>query len=157
MSLAHLQDRQFDQNRISLFQCLKQHCGGANFWDTALQTERLRVWFPVVSLDFFYWRNPASRTVVLSSTQTLTRNKSSGDNSGRSIELTNLPRLWADCFEIWEPVPSGTVWSCNRPVQVFINFIYLEISHDSFQFHLTLTHKSPLSVLIRDKSSFYSR
>ena len=106
---------------------------------------------------FFHWHNPANHTVVLGSTQTLTRNNSCRGKGRLSIDLTTLPRSCANCFEICEPVPSGTFWSSNRPVQWLIYFLHLEISHASFQFHITITQKSPLSLLIRNKSSFYSR
>ena len=46
--------------------------GGAVGWGTALQAGRSRVRFPMVSLDFFHWHNPSSRTMVLGSTQPLT-------------------------------------------------------------------------------------
>jgi len=46
--------------------------GGAVGWGTALQAGRSRVQFPMVSLDFFHWHNPAGRTMALGLTQPLT-------------------------------------------------------------------------------------
>ena len=30
---------------------------------------------------------------------------------GRCVGLTNLSPSCADCFEIWKPKPSGTLWA----------------------------------------------
>jgi hypothetical protein len=46
--------------------------GGAVSWGTALRAGRSRVWFPMVSLDFFHSHNTSPRTVALGSTQPLT-------------------------------------------------------------------------------------
>ena len=35
-----------------------------------------------------------------------------GGKSGRCVGLTTLAPSCADCLEIWEPQPSGTVWAC---------------------------------------------
>jgi hypothetical protein len=66
---------------------------------------------------FFYWHNPSGRTVALGSTQPLTemstRNISwGGCKGGRCVGLTTLPPSCADCLEIWEPRPPGTLWVC---------------------------------------------
>jgi len=65
------------------------------------------------------WRT-SSRSMALGSTQPLTemnnRNISSGVIESRCIGLTILPLSCADCPEIWEPKPPGTLWACNRPV-----------------------------------------
>ena len=34
-----------------------------------------------------------------------------GDKDGRYVGLT-LPPSRADCLEIWEPQPPGTLWAC---------------------------------------------
>jgi hypothetical protein len=46
-------------------------CVGAVGWGTALQAGKSRVRFPTVSLEFFYWHNPSSRTMALGLTQPL--------------------------------------------------------------------------------------
>jgi len=38
-----------------------------------------------------------------------TRNISCGGKGGRCVGLTNLPPSCADCLEIWEPQPPGTL------------------------------------------------
>ena len=40
-----------------------------------------------------------------------------GGKGGRCVGLTTLPPSCADCLEIWELQPSGTLRACNRPVQ----------------------------------------
>ena len=57
-------------------------CGGAVGWGNALQAGRLRVQFPMVSLEFFHWHNLSGRTMALGLPQPLkemsTRNISWG-------------------------------------------------------------------------------
>jgi hypothetical protein len=54
-----------------IFKCCMYSRGAAG-WGTALQTRRPQVRFLMVSLEFFKWLNPSSRTVALQSTQPLT-------------------------------------------------------------------------------------
>jgi hypothetical protein len=35
-----------------------------------------------------------------------------GSKSGRCVGLTTVPSSCADCYEIWEPQPAGTLWAC---------------------------------------------
>ena len=55
--------------------------------------------------------------MALGSTQPLTEmstgNISWGVKSGRYVGLTTLPPSCADCLEIWEPQPPGTLWACS--------------------------------------------
>jgi hypothetical protein len=87
--------------------------GGAVIWDTALQAGRSRVRFPMVSLTFFHWHNPFCRTMVESASN---RNEYQeyflGGKGGRCAGLTTLPPSCADCLEIWEPQPTGTLRAC---------------------------------------------
>jgi hypothetical protein len=70
----------------------------------------------------FHWHNPSSRIMALGLTQPLTdmstRNISWG-KGGRCVELTTLPPSCADCLEIWEPLPLGTL----RVVMVCFTFM----------------------------------
>ena len=63
----------------------------------------------------FYWPNPSSRNMALGSTQPLTdtstRNTAWGGKGGRCLRVTNLPLSYADCLEIWEFQPPGTIGS----------------------------------------------
>ena len=52
-------------------------------------------------IGIFHWHNPSGRTVALGSTQPLTG-------------LTTLPPSYADCLEIWEAQPPGTLWAWNE-------------------------------------------
>jgi hypothetical protein len=85
-------------------------------WGTALQTVRLRVRFPMVSLDFFIdiiipvalW--PWGR---LSLQQKWVPGIFPGGKGGRCVGLTTLPPSCADCLKIWTPQPSGTLRACQ--------------------------------------------
>ena len=66
-------------------------------------------------VGIFHWRNPSGLTMALGSTQPLTemstRNiswgvKAAGASGG------NLTTFSADCHEIWEPEPPGTLRAC---------------------------------------------
>ena len=35
-----------------------------------------------------------------------------GVKGGRCVGLTTLPPSCADCLEIWEPQPPGSLWAC---------------------------------------------
>jgi hypothetical protein len=54
--------------------------------------------------------------MALGSTQPLTemstRYISWGGKGGRCVVMTTLPPLCADCLEIWEPQPPGTLRVC---------------------------------------------
>ena len=64
----------------------------------------------------FLWHNPSGRTMALGSNQPLaemsTRNVSWG-KGGRCEVLTTLPPSSADCLEIWDPQPPGTLRACT--------------------------------------------
>jgi len=88
-------------------------CGGTVGWGTALQAKRSRVWFLMVSLDF-YWHNPSGHTMALELTQPH-RNEYQeyflGCKAGQCVGLTSPPSC-ADCFEIWKPQSPGTLRAC---------------------------------------------
>jgi hypothetical protein len=69
--------------------------GSVVCWGTMLQAGRSRVRFPMMSLDSFNLRNPASRTMALGTTQPLTeistRNLPEGIKGGRRVRLSILP------------------------------------------------------------------
>jgi len=48
---------------------------------------------------------------------------------GRSVELPNLPPLYANCLEIWEPQPPGILWVSNRPVHGLL-YLLLDFNWD---------------------------
>ena len=64
----------------------------------------------------FHRRNPSGRAMALGSTQPITEivpGIFSDGKGGRCVGLTTLPHLCADCLEIWEPKPPGTMWVCK--------------------------------------------
>ena len=65
-------------------------------------------------IGIFHWHNPSGHTVVLVLIQSLKEknNKNiSWGKDGRCLGLTTLPLSCADCLEIWEPQPPGTLWA----------------------------------------------
>jgi hypothetical protein len=82
----------------------------------ALRTRRSRVWFPMVSLDFFFdiilpvtlwpwgW---------LSHQQKWVPGIFPGGKGSRCVVPTTLPPSCADCLEIWEPQPPGMPRTCQ--------------------------------------------
>ena len=92
-----------------------------DFWHTlkyitALQVGRSQVQFPMASLKFFIDIILPAPTATLGLTQPLTemstRNTSLGGKGVRCTGLTTLPLSCADCLDIWEPQPPGTLWAC---------------------------------------------
>jgi len=65
----------------------------------------------------FHSHNPSDRTMALGSTQPLTnmstRNISRKGKSSWCVGLTTLLPSCADCFEIWQPQPLGTLRACT--------------------------------------------
>ena len=71
---------------------------------------------PDGAIGIFHWHNPSGHTITLGLIQPLTemstRNISWGGKGGRCVALTTLPHSCADCLEIWEPQPAGTLRAC---------------------------------------------
>ena len=67
--------------------------------------------------DSRWCHNPSGRNMALGSTQPLTEmstgNISWGVKAAGAYKLTTLPLSCADCLEIWEPQPPGTLWACS--------------------------------------------
>jgi hypothetical protein len=63
-----------------------------------------------------HWHNPSSPTMALELTEPLNRNKYQEYflwcEGGRCVGLKTLPPSCADCLEIWEPQPPGTLRVC---------------------------------------------
>ena len=72
--------------------------------------------FPDGVTGIFHWHNPSGRTKALGSTRPLTemstRNISWGSKSDRCVGPTTLPPSCAECLEICEPQPPGTLRAC---------------------------------------------
>jgi hypothetical protein len=70
-----------------------------------------------MSLEFLIdINNPSGRTMAPGLTQSLTENEYReyflGGKGCRCVELSTLPFSCADCLEIWEPQPPGTLRAC---------------------------------------------
>jgi len=66
----------------------------------------------------FHSHNPSGRTMVLGLTQPLTEMSTrsiswrGGVKAAGALRLTTLPPSCAECLEIWEPQPPGTLSAC---------------------------------------------
>jgi hypothetical protein len=58
-------------------------------------------------IGIFHWHNPQPLTEMS------TRSISWGGKDGRCVGLTTLPPSCADCLQIWEPEPPGTLRVCT--------------------------------------------
>ena len=74
---------------------------------------------------------PSDRTMILGLTQPLvkmsTRNIPGG-KGGQCVRLTTSPPSHAECHEIWEPKPPGTLWATPgllRDSSTFTNFNHI--------------------------------
>jgi hypothetical protein len=85
---------------------------GAVGWGTTLQTGKSRVRFPMVLLEFFIG-------IILSvalwpwGRLSLYQEDFLGGKCGRCLGLTTLPSSSADCLDIWQPQPPGTLRVCS--------------------------------------------
>jgi hypothetical protein len=116
-------------------------------------------------IDSRWCHNPSGRTIALGSTQPLTemsaRNVSWG-KGGRCVGLTTLPPSWADCHEIWEPQPAGTLRACNGialplPYTSLYSFCFIYLlSRVHFQIYCTTSlriHNGSLHSTVQYQSS----
>jgi hypothetical protein len=72
----------------------------------------------------FHWHNTSGRTMALGSIQPLTE-MSARNISWGCVGLTTLPPSCADCLEIWEPQPPGTLKACSGLWWDCFAFFYL--------------------------------
>jgi hypothetical protein len=76
---------------------------------------RLRVQFPMASLEFFVdiiLPSTLGPVVELACNRNEYQEYFLGGKGGWCVGLTTLPPSCAECLEIWEPQSSGTLWSC---------------------------------------------
>ena len=62
-------------------------------------------------IGIFHWHTPSGCTMALGLTQPLTEMNTRNISWG--VGLTTLPTSCADCLEIWEPQPPGTLTACS--------------------------------------------
>jgi hypothetical protein len=87
-----------------------------NLWPSgfcSIAGNRWRSWLRhcATSRKGFHWHNPFGLTMTLGSTSLLTE-MSTRNSSCLCVGLTTLPPSCADCPEIWEPQPLGTLRAC---------------------------------------------
>jgi hypothetical protein len=91
--------------------------GGAVASETALQVGRLRVRFfihAILLLNSASNRNEYQEYFL-------------GGKCDRCVGLTTLPPSCADCPEIWEPQPPGTLRACPGLYKVSCTFVFTVI------------------------------
>jgi len=98
--------------------------GGALDSGIMLQAGRSRVRIPTVSLEFFIdVIVPAERLREMSTRDIFWRGK-----GVRCVGLTALPLSCANCLEIWESPPPGSLWPSNISVYgLLYHFLYLDL------------------------------
>jgi hypothetical protein len=92
---------------------------------------RLRYWatsrkvtgsIPGGVIGIFHWHNPGSTHPL---TEMSIRNISLAGKGGRCVGLTTLPPSCADCHEIWESQPPGTLRACTGIALPMGELIYM--------------------------------
>ena len=118
-----------------------RHCG-ATSWKYAGS-------IPDGVTGIFRWHDPSGRTVDLGLTWPLTemstRNIYLGGKGGRCMGLTILPTSRANCLEIWDPQPPGTLWASSG--LYWNSFTFLPVTSgsqrmlDKFWFFVTVSKR----------------
>jgi hypothetical protein len=99
----------------SLRFCLYRGHAVAQLVEALLQAGRSQVRFPMVSLEFFIdiiLPTALCPLGQISLSQKWVPGIFPGSKCGRCVELTTLPPSCADCLEIREPQPPGTLRAC---------------------------------------------
>jgi hypothetical protein len=82
----------------------------------------------------------------------------SGGEGGRCVGLTTLPPSYADCLDIWEPQPPGTLMACSRLVMELLYLLlpYLRdvVSSSSIGHGYRLAANNAQDVICVDYSLF---
>jgi hypothetical protein len=91
--------------------CTEGARGGAVGWGTTVQARRSRVWFLMVSLTWSFWPHYGPE-VDAASDRNEYQEYFLGGKGGQCVGLTTVPPSCADCLEIWEPQPPGTLRAC---------------------------------------------
>jgi hypothetical protein len=96
------------------------HSSGGTRWRSLLRhctTSRKKAGsIPDEVIAIFHWLHSSGPIVALRSTQPVkmsTRTSSWGAKARWCVRLTTLPPSCADCLEIWEPQPPGTLRACS--------------------------------------------
>jgi hypothetical protein len=86
--------------------------GGAVGCGTSVQAGRSRVRFPMVSVEFLFDIILPVPGIDSASNRNEYQEYFVGGKGGRCVGLTTLPLSCADCLEIWESQPPGTLRAC---------------------------------------------
>ena len=77
-------------------------------------------------IGIFHWHKPSGRTMAPGVDSASNRNEYQEcfqrSKGGRFVGLTIILHICADCHEIWEPIPPGTLWACPGPYRVCFAF-----------------------------------
>jgi hypothetical protein len=95
---------------VLLFSFVICVCG--DWGGVVVKTLRSRDWFLVVSLDFsvtYSFRPYHGSGVDSAPNENEYQEHFLGGKGGRCVRLTTSPSSCAECYEIWEPKPPGTV------------------------------------------------
>ena len=101
-------------------------------WSTALTSRKVTGSITDGVIGIFHWhkcfRSHCGPGVDSASIRNEYQGYFLGGKGGRCVGLTTLPPSCADCLEIWEPQPPGTLWACpGLQWDCFTLYIYIYI------------------------------
>ena len=116
-----------------------------HIWAQSIETLRYMPEGRGFDSRWYYWnfslKNHSDGALVLGSTQPLTEMSTRNiywrgggrDKGGRCVRLTTLPSSYADCLEIWEPQPPGTLRACPGLYKDYFQFTSISITFHKSQ------------------------
>ena len=113
--------------------------------DRKLQAGRSRVRSPIVSLVFsigIIFPVPLWPWVRVSLKQKWVPGIFHGGKGGWCVWLTTIPLSCANCHEIWEPQPPGTLWVCPGLYRDYFIFIQMESIYCPTNYQVTMKPKT---------------
>jgi hypothetical protein len=133
---------------------------GTDLSPNSISPPMLRIYISSIYYQQFSDISPSDRSMALGSTQPLLKMSSRnipGGKSGRCVRLTTSPPLRAECHEIWEPKPPGTLWAKPGLLRdSFTTKSYTIFASDSALEQNTTLSLSPISQLRFDSDRHLS-